>query len=138
MKGGICCKQFFPIVGEMLRRQGASSEVGWLGSAPSYLAMTFISSHKEGMTMRTSRRKVEEVLWIVGLHNVARKVYQRSMGRGIRQHFENMHGFYGRLITPGALVFDVGANVGKFSEVLVSLGARVVAIEPNPDLVRHI
>jgi len=88
--------------------------------------------------MRTSRRKIEELLWITGLHDVARKVYQRSIGRGIRQHLENMHGFYGQLIRPGALVFDVGANVGKFSEVLVSLGARVVAIEPNPDLVRHI
>jgi FkbM family methyltransferase len=88
--------------------------------------------------MKTSRRKIEELLWVVGLHDFARKVYHTTSGKAIKYHLATMHAFYGRLITPGALVFDVGANVGKFSEVLVSLGARVVAIEPNPDLVRHI
>lgn len=33
---------------------------------------------------------------------------------------------------PGELCFDVGANVGGFAESLMKLGARVVAIEPQP------
>jgi N-acetylglucosaminyldiphosphoundecaprenol N-acetyl-beta-D-mannosaminyltransferase len=38
--------------------------------------------------------------------------------------------FYGHLIAPGDLVFDVGANVGNRVESFVALGATVVAVEP--------
>jgi FkbM family methyltransferase len=46
--------------------------------------------------------------------------------------------FYGRLVSPGDLVFDVGANVGDRTAVLASLGARVVAVEPQEDCVRKL
>ncbi|TDH34924.1 FkbM family methyltransferase [Pseudohoeflea suaedae] len=48
--------------------------------------------------------------------------------------------FYRDLISPGDLVFDIGAHVGSRSHTLLSLGARVVAVEPQPvlaDLVRR-
>ena len=38
---------------------------------------------------------------------------------------------YGQFVSPGSLVFDVGANVGERTAVLVELGARVVAVEPQ-------
>lgn len=40
--------------------------------------------------------------------------------------------FYGGLIAPGDLVFDIGAHVGSRSRTLLSLGAAVVAVEPQP------
>ena len=40
--------------------------------------------------------------------------------------------FYQELIQPGDLVFDVGAHVGNRSKTLMTLGAEVVAIEPQP------
>ncbi|WP_137128973.1 FkbM family methyltransferase [Rhizobium sp. FY34] len=40
--------------------------------------------------------------------------------------------FYRGLVKPGQLVFDIGAHVGSRSRTLLSLGARVVAIEPQP------
>ena len=40
--------------------------------------------------------------------------------------------FYGGLIAPGDLVFDIGAHVGSRSRTLLSLGAEVVAVEPQP------
>lgn len=40
--------------------------------------------------------------------------------------------FYGSLISPGDLVFDIGAHVGSRSRTLISLGAEVVAVEPQP------
>ena len=49
-----------------------------------------------------------------------------------------MTSFYSGLIPPNSLVFDIGANVGGFSFVFASTGARVVAVEPNADCVRHI
>ena len=36
------------------------------------------------------------------------------------------------LVAPGALLFDVGANVGVFTLLAAARGARVVAFEPSP------
>ncbi|WP_413207557.1 FkbM family methyltransferase [Rhodospirillum sp. A1_3_36] len=40
--------------------------------------------------------------------------------------------FYRSLIAPGDLVFDIGAHVGSRAKTFLSLGAEVVAIEPQP------
>lgn len=42
--------------------------------------------------------------------------------------------FYASLIPPGALCFDIGAHVGNHIRPLIRLGARVVALEPQPQL----
>ena len=39
---------------------------------------------------------------------------------------------YGRFISAGDLVFDVGANLGQKSDIFLRLGATDVAVEPNP------
>ncbi len=39
---------------------------------------------------------------------------------------------YKNWIKPGDLVFDIGANLGNRTRVFASLGARVVAVEPQP------
>ena len=44
--------------------------------------------------------------------------------------------FYSRFLGPGDLAFDVGAHVGSRVRAWRRLGARVVAIEPQPDFVR--
>lgn len=41
--------------------------------------------------------------------------------------------FYKQFIAAGDLCFDVGANVGEKTETFLELGARVVAIEPQPN-----
>jgi FkbM family methyltransferase len=43
--------------------------------------------------------------------------------------------FYSQFIKKGFLVFDVGANFGEYSEAFLSLGARVIAVEPQPTMV---
>jgi FkbM family methyltransferase len=40
-------------------------------------------------------------------------------------------GFYGTMIGPGDLVFDIGANMGNRSKIFRKLGARVIAFEPQ-------
>ncbi|SMF32923.1 methyltransferase, FkbM family [Xaviernesmea oryzae] len=40
--------------------------------------------------------------------------------------------FYGGFIKPGDLVFDIGAHAGSRSRTLLSLGAKVIALEPQP------
>jgi len=47
-----------------------------------------------------------------------------------------MERLYGQFVSPGDLVFDIGAHVGDRIAVLRRLGARVVAVEPQPALVK--
>src|SRR6186997_2056305 len=49
---------------------------------------------------------------------------------------QRMMGFYRAFVQPGDLCFDVGAHVGSRTRVFLALGARVVAIEPQPDFMK--
>jgi FkbM family methyltransferase len=46
-----------------------------------------------------------------------------------------MVAFYAQFLGPGDLAFDVGSHVGNRVRAFRRLGARVVAVEPQPDLV---
>src|SRR5262249_8565879 len=55
---------------------------------------------------------------------------------GDRKRRAAMETLYGHFVRPGDLVLDVGAHVGDRVAVFRRLGARVVAVEPQPALVR--
>jgi FkbM family methyltransferase len=46
--------------------------------------------------------------------------------------------FYRQFVGPGALCFDIGAHVGNRTLAWSRLGARVVAVEPQPDFARFL
>lgn len=50
------------------------------------------------------------------------------------EQMEAMKRLYGQFVKPGDLVFNVGANVGTRTQVFVNLDARVVAVEPQPEM----
>jgi FkbM family methyltransferase len=50
--------------------------------------------------------------------------------------FARMKNFYGQFIQPDDLCFDIGAHVGNRLRVWQALGARSVAVEPQPALLR--
>ena len=54
---------------------------------------------------------------------------------GDRERRAAMDRLYGHFVRPGDLVFDVGAHVGDRVAAFRRLGARVVAVEPQPALV---
>jgi FkbM family methyltransferase len=58
-------------------------------------------------------------------------IYYRRTG-----HAEAMDRLYGRFVQPGDLVFDIGAHVGDRVAAFRRLGARVVAVEPQPALTK--
>jgi FkbM family methyltransferase len=66
----------------------------------------------------------------------------RGVARSLNAYYRNrdrhaaMGRLYRRFVQPGDLVFDVGAHVGDRVAVFRRLGARVVAVEPQPALVR--
>ncbi len=48
------------------------------------------------------------------------------------------YGAWSGMVRPGDLVFDIGANVGAKTRVLLAMGARVVCVEPQPDCVAEL
>jgi len=54
---------------------------------------------------------------------------------GNRTHASTMDRLYGQFIEDGDLVFDVGSHVGDRVASFTRLGARVVAVEPQPAMV---
>ena len=58
-------------------------------------------------------------------------IYHGQPGRQRR-----LRRFYAQFLTPGDLAFDVGAHVGDRVRAWRALGIRVIAVEPQPDLVR--
>ncbi len=73
---------------------------------------------------------LKNVLRPIGLYPHARACY-RAISPKARADRESAIRFYGDLIAPGDLCFDIGANVGQTSEALLANGAVVVAVEPN-------
>ena len=57
-------------------------------------------------------------------------IYHGQPGRQRR-----LRRFYAQFLAPGDLAFDVGAHVGNRVRAWRALGVRVVAVEPQPDLV---
>jgi len=65
----------------------------------------------------------------------------RAIGRSLRTYYapgraEMLDAFLGRFVAAEELAFDVGAHVGDRTASLRRLGARVVAVEPQPRLAR--
>jgi FkbM family methyltransferase len=49
-----------------------------------------------------------------------------------RKAHSELVSLYRRLLPPGSLCFDVGANIGAMSAALLESGARVISFEPSP------
>jgi FkbM family methyltransferase len=67
--------------------------------------------------------------------------HARAVGRSLRIYYAagraaELDAFYRRLLDPGDLAFDVGAHVGDRTASFRRLGARVLAVEPQPALNR--
>jgi FkbM family methyltransferase len=51
------------------------------------------------------------------------------------ENVDQLVSFYRRLIKPGDLCFDIGANVGSRTDIFLKAGAQVVCVEPQPGCV---
>ena len=67
--------------------------------------------------------------------------HARAIGRSLRLYHDAarrpaLDGFYARFLAAGELAFDVGCHVGDRAASFSRIGARVVAVEPQPRLAR--
>jgi FkbM family methyltransferase len=74
---------------------------------------------------------------VCGFHPLAVRLHRLLDARRRSAH-ASLPAFYRSLIRRDDLVFDIGANTGAYADVFDSLGATVIAVEPNSDCVRHI
>lgn len=80
---------------------------------------------------------VKQLTISVGLYPQARALH-RMLYRTERRKFYEHRRLLSRFVKADDLAFDVGANIGNRTEILLSLGARVVAFEPQPICAREI
>jgi FkbM family methyltransferase len=89
------------------------------------------------MPLETAIRKVVHALRLEGIAKDAMDALAAATPAGRRARDRTLR-FYGQFVGAGSLCFDVGANVGKRTEVFLALGARVVAVEPQPACLRRL
>lgn len=68
-----------------------------------------------------------------GTYFHVRNVLRRATGTTRRQKR-----LFSEIVRPGSLVFDIGANIGEYSRAFYSLGAVVLAVEPQPQLAAYL
>jgi FkbM family methyltransferase len=81
---------------------------------------------------RTIKAAIREHLYGSPVFFPVRTAYQCIFDRAKLVDRRQMRDFYAPFVRRGDLVFDVGAHFGKYAECFTSLGATVIAIEPNP------
>jgi FkbM family methyltransferase len=81
--------------------------------------------------------RTKRLTLFVGLYRPARALH-RVLFPKQRLQFLAQRSLYAEFVRPGDLVFDVGANIGNKSAVFLSLGASVVAFEPQPACAREV
>jgi FkbM family methyltransferase len=87
---------------------------------------------------RAVKNAVSNALDRVGLYRPAFHFYHFVRRSPIWRRRHRLICLYRSVISPGDLVFDVGANDGLYADAMAAIGARVVAIEPNPSCVDRI
>jgi FkbM family methyltransferase len=82
--------------------------------------------------------RIKSLSRAIGVYPLARWFHRHVMDRTSLGQFRRERELLGQLVGPGDLCFDVGANVGLKAEVLLDLGARVIAFEPQADCLREL
>lgn len=72
------------------------------------------------------------------IYSHLRHAYQQIANRSFAGERRELAALIRQFVKHGDLVFDVGANKGDYTDMLLTIGARVVAVEPNPNLAAFI
>ena len=82
--------------------------------------------------------KIKKLSTEYGGYKTLRWVQDHIVDRSRLKEFGQRQQFYRKLINENDLCFDIGANIGDISAVLLRMGARVVAVDPQPAAMREL
>jgi membrane glycosyltransferase len=91
------------------------------------LKLPAIETAAEAAGRLTLREQIRAVMGVLR----SLRIYYLDRGRSAA-----MLRFYAPFVQPGALVFDIGAHVGDRVACFRKLGARVIAVEPQPAVLK--
>lgn len=79
------------------------------------------------------KNEIISLLQMLKLYSPARafKDWLMSVNPSNIRHKQEMEKFYSQFVDKGDLCFDIGANIGNRTEIFLTLGATVVAVEPQ-------
>jgi FkbM family methyltransferase len=72
----------------------------------------------------------------MSLHTLVRNFRALLNAVNWTPHDQQWLNFYTKFISPGDICFDIGANIGAKSKILLRAGAKVIAVEPQDECVR--
>ncbi len=78
------------------------------------------------------KETLKALLHRLGLYRLTSRCLNSMLHTEQGCYRRRLRALYRPLITHGDVVFDIGAHNGTYAEVFASLGARVIAAEPNP------
>lgn len=85
------------------------------------------------------KEKLRRALIKVDLYDYFKLFKEKYLPNHIEtDHKTRILKFYSGIIKPGYLCFDIGSNYGNRAETFIKLGASVVALEPQPHLVKFL
>lgn len=89
--------------------------------------------------IKKMKKKIIEILHKLGLFAklkfIKDKIYINKIERDL---YKKRLLFYSSFIKKGSFCFDIGANLGNRSDVFLTLGCKVLAVEPQPELVKYL
>lgn len=84
----------------------------------------------------SARRSVPSGTRVSGFDRAVGLVRSLAIYRAIPVRARRLRRLYAQFVDRGDLVFDIGGHVGSRAQAFVSLGCRVVVVEPQPDFAR--
>jgi FkbM family methyltransferase len=72
----------------------------------------------------------------LGIYRPVRALHSLILGR--HKNLRHHQALLSEFVNPGDLAFDVGANIGNRTDLMLRLGANIVAFEPQPDCAREV
>lgn len=90
------------------------------------------------MNLKQAIRRRMSILEGTPIYDPLRSFYHATLHREGAKVPDAIALWYAPFIRPGDTVFDVGANHGEHTAVMLRLGARVVAVEPNGACARRL
>src|SRR3982751_3963898 len=83
---------------------------------------------------------IKKILKALGLYNFLlgqkRKLDAKKMKAEEKRNAAARVSFYKQILSPGDLVFDIGANIGNRVETFFNIGCNVVAVEPQEECIK--
>ncbi len=84
------------------------------------------------------KRRIANTLREVGIYSKAKALYRQTLNRKYLHQRQSLIQFFSAFVQPDDIVFDVGTNLGDFTDAFLALSATVYGLEPNPFCIREL